>query len=679
MYGHLSNESRIGKDRRDFFADITNAKGAQAVPLQAKKQVSAAEPATALLIDDDVEGTLRRLARWIHQSDLGRVHIEWFATADRVVVVQCDAEKDIPLVEPMAAWSTLQRVDIPALNCFERVNGENSSDLRKTRAIGVFAGMGLATTPMYLLRDTTLLDSIAAGNASTVLVADLRTLLSQPLVIRIDILKACQESWQNLPCKFPVFTCEEALAWLQEALATRADVPRQHLAVVVHHFIPARASAWSECNLGTKRVRIDTTWGLPDGLQAFPCDTIYVGHEIDTYPRYKDQFLDVDSEAKTVTRAAAPALALAEVITDDDAHNIAHETRRVAEKLGKSVRVMWFLETDGGAAITSIFPWIYDDDGASADPYLCGGTDVPRVGLVGTAGRARRLAVGGVRRIESPADLAEFEKDHVRFNLGDNRVVFRPTTEQDIRSKEFVRQVAHVVKNARWKIVLEGSSLTHNYYLLRDAGVDVESAAEYFSRPRRRQIFDKIVRDRVPDSIRAKGEQINVRPMHGEELKRELLRKLVEEALEATTAGTDAAMLEELADTYEVVLALLPLVSADREKLEAVAEKKRAKRGGFEKGLFLLSTGGDSEEDRPRTRHRYVRIEQDEGAVHMLLPLVPADPERREELAVVSIGDTRLQIKTAYAGDDVTVSVAVLRPSRQPQSAQLSLDLGDDH
>ena len=68
----------------------------------------------------------------------------------------------------------------------------------------------------------------------------------------------------------------------------------------------------------------------------------------------------------------------------------------------------------------------------------------------------------------------------------------------------------------------------------------------------------------------------------------EIKRKLVEELTEyhETTNNKDA--IEELADLLELIYAVLPLHGSTMEELEKVRLTKREKRGGFEKGYFLI-------------------------------------------------------------------------------------------
>ena len=93
----------------------------------------------------------------------------------------------------------------------------------------------------------------------------------------------------------------------------------------------------------------------------------------------------------------------------------------------------------------------------------------------------------------------------------------------------------------------------------------------------------KLVRDFIPDLIRARGGSPVVRVLDEPAYRLALLEKLREEVDEFLASGH----FEELADIVEVVLAVAELSGASHDELERLRLRKRAERGGFEKRLFL--------------------------------------------------------------------------------------------
>ncbi len=99
----------------------------------------------------------------------------------------------------------------------------------------------------------------------------------------------------------------------------------------------------------------------------------------------------------------------------------------------------------------------------------------------------------------------------------------------------------------------------------------------------------KLVRDNIVQIIKNSGKKPIYRVCSSKVEKRSLLLdKLQEETDEVKSAKTDAEVLEELADVYEVLLGLASSHGFTEIDLYARAKKKRAERGGFEKGHVLL-------------------------------------------------------------------------------------------
>ncbi|MGW5159318.1 nucleoside triphosphate pyrophosphohydrolase [Nonomuraea wenchangensis] len=94
----------------------------------------------------------------------------------------------------------------------------------------------------------------------------------------------------------------------------------------------------------------------------------------------------------------------------------------------------------------------------------------------------------------------------------------------------------------------------------------------------------KLVRDLIPDIIRAAG----VEPMFyfadATEYRSRLLDKLGEEVEEFLQAG-EGEQLDELADVLEVVRALAVVLGTDPDTLEKIREAKALARGGFNRRI----------------------------------------------------------------------------------------------
>ena len=100
------------------------------------------------------------------------------------------------------------------------------------------------------------------------------------------------------------------------------------------------------------------------------------------------------------------------------------------------------------------------------------------------------------------------------------------------------------------------------------------------------KIYNKLVRDNIPDIIIENGGESITRVLGDTEYKKELENKLFEEYNEVLNAkGQDRV--EELADMLEVIQALAKLEEVTLKDVVDLAEQKRNKRGAFNDRIFL--------------------------------------------------------------------------------------------
>lgn len=101
------------------------------------------------------------------------------------------------------------------------------------------------------------------------------------------------------------------------------------------------------------------------------------------------------------------------------------------------------------------------------------------------------------------------------------------------------------------------------------------------------RIYNKLVRDKIPEIISNKGEQPITHILNDEEYKKELEAKLLEEYKEVLETTNSTERIEELADMIEIIKALASLENKTIEDILEVANQKAQKRGGFENKIFL--------------------------------------------------------------------------------------------
>ncbi len=101
---------------------------------------------------------------------------------------------------------------------------------------------------------------------------------------------------------------------------------------------------------------------------------------------------------------------------------------------------------------------------------------------------------------------------------------------------------------------------------------------------------DKLVRDRIPEIIRARGATPITHVAGDVEYDERLRAKLREEVEEFLASETPQHAIEELADIQEVIRALCVLLGTTSESIEAIRQSKAEARGGFEERIVLEET-----------------------------------------------------------------------------------------
>ena len=101
-------------------------------------------------------------------------------------------------------------------------------------------------------------------------------------------------------------------------------------------------------------------------------------------------------------------------------------------------------------------------------------------------------------------------------------------------------------------------------------------------------LYNKLVRDKIPEIIAQQGESANFRILSDKAYTAALEQKLDEETAEFHKEKN----LEELADILEVVYALADDLGYTKEDLLQVYNQKHEKRGGFQSRIFLISKEG---------------------------------------------------------------------------------------
>ncbi len=99
-------------------------------------------------------------------------------------------------------------------------------------------------------------------------------------------------------------------------------------------------------------------------------------------------------------------------------------------------------------------------------------------------------------------------------------------------------------------------------------------------------VFDKLVRDKIPEIIRRNNAIPTTRFVSDDEYREYLGQKLVEEVNEFLEDNDT----NELADILEVIRSICDAYGVPYDTVEQWRAEKSAQRGGFSDGVILLTT-----------------------------------------------------------------------------------------
>ena len=100
------------------------------------------------------------------------------------------------------------------------------------------------------------------------------------------------------------------------------------------------------------------------------------------------------------------------------------------------------------------------------------------------------------------------------------------------------------------------------------------------------KIYDKLVRDRIPEIIEASGKKCDIEVVSDEVALEYLYKKLNEEVSELL----EDKNLDEIADCLEVLFAIGKKYGYSEKDLVDRRNEKKNSRGGFEKNIVLKKT-----------------------------------------------------------------------------------------
>ncbi len=576
--GHMSNERRVSITQNRWMFEVEQ-------PGDMSRQFNSqrATPPTdnnRLIISAPPERSLnahfRAIGRWCTSLEEGRAHLEWGATTDTLWLFQLDFENDLP-DDGQHPEEFLRGLDLKAagkpspISRFQSVDLTSPTGWKKIDKIADFVTNREKPYPnLFWITGDKLAEAIENKED---IQSDLSSLLHGRAVCRTDCSSKQIQSL-NLPRTESV-TEEKALSFMSNTLAELGlkGARTDEVCFILHKFIPARAAAWAVAYPDKQIVRIDSLWGLPDGLQYLPHDTFefdIIRNEISAERiRYKPKFLQETQDGSWKVIKVSRRSTRHRSLSKPDLAEVALQTHLICKKTSQPIQIMWFCGIPDELGIGRNVPWF------SMLPEKSSGRDLS------ISPAMPRFAIQSLDDLEKAKKL-----ENSKYVLHIN-----PENPELFRSTDFLDGIGRVASEKNFPIIIVGSILSHAFYMLDRKGLVVVAADEPMrSRTRQRRVFNKIVRDQIPDQITQHGERTMLATIAKGEARPALAVKLLEELFELLKAQTPNEVTAELADVLEVVRSLCAATGVNWAQVEKFADVKRTTRGSFDKNVVLLET-----------------------------------------------------------------------------------------
>lgn len=585
--GHLANYRRVSKSRNQWEIEIESREthfvgrtiGVRRENCNSQRNSPPGElvPLPTASNAEELKEILKSVGAWLAHNIKPVVSVEWVLNEDSIWLVQCDDEVDPrdavnPKMLSFAQPKAIQSEPLPPAP-FELYNIGSGSQLRKLAALDDFNLPSVESLPRIFTCEADELSlQLDDYNNDQAFVRDLDRFAPDGIVLRSDFVGASGQSGMNLP-RTDTISGNAASAWLKKTTREICDrgVDSSSIRFLMHRFIPARASAWSYAEPNDRYVRVDSLWGIPDGIQYFPHDTFEFDLQESRISRptidYKPFITWPTQGGEWNNLKVQSQKARSQSIPKSDVEYIAEFTSKVSKSLGQPAQIMWFCGFPSWSEFSKPLPW-YRERHTERPRFIDAAPALPEQ----------------IIRTVADAEVVTESKDGTRKKL-----ILIPNSDV-IRDKSFIQAVAQAAKTGDHSVVLDGSPLAHAFHQLLELDVPVFSSRRPSRRRTiRKQEFGKLVRDRIPEVIEKNGDAVTFGHVPKTEKRRLLVAKAFEELTELAVAD-EGERVDELADLYEVITTLLKEFSISWPEIEVAAEKKRKKRGGFDDGVVLVGT-----------------------------------------------------------------------------------------
>lgn len=570
--GHLSNERRLRYAKRDWVFELEE-------PLHLRRTTSLAfrkwregltiEPSILKCeLSSNLEECLKRVARWMFRFNK-RVHFEWVWDGKLVHIVQADESLPLEGEDPEDLVRAMgEPDDVLDLNHFRIATEQDYSKYKKLSNTRTYRSIGYEMPTFYILdNEQCIKNLLTKRKLPRALQEDIDRLVQFPLVIRTDLRSTSSIEPLMLPRSDELRTIDEALEWFRNEFREKLGKPTiksisSEVVFILHHYVPAAAAAYCRAAPQNRNVRIESLWGLPDGLHWYSHDVYEVDTGTKNYPittldsarwakfkvsqklRYKRRFIAPNSDGEWVVHLTNEGPDWAGSIKSDAwIREIASTTRAIANKENAAVTVMWFIDIAKENVKHKVIPWWHQ-------------TETSMGSTTGSlTSYCAELSTRSVTEIRSYDDWQDLQKVVGVGAKKVNRVRVIPEDPRIFRNQSFAEELGVFARENNIVIELAGAILSHGYYLLTSQGAQVE-CIDLFGTSTEILKFQKLVRDKIPAKIERAGENIECLKLSSDAHLQALKHKLIEEAFELHDAKSRNDMIVEAADILEIMVAI---------------------------------------------------------------------------------------------------------------------------
>jgi len=578
--GHLSNERRVSRNKNEWLIELAGESGLFSESIKFKATNKTEEFENQIFTCRNKKQLLTALKKYAG-SQIERGHIEWVWDGLNIKLVQNDSEVNNEKGQkPSSNWIRSKKIiEVVKLKLFNDVRS-SLNNWRKVECLKTFINCDLPHGQVYILEDSSIIQELNLSIANPLLVNDIKWLLLYPITIRMDVKNA--DGYNNilLPRTETLFEVRQALEFLIKYSKEFIEkgLKSSDFCFLIHRFIISESCALAFSKPNLKKARIDSTWGIVEGLYFHPHDSFEVNlinepPKIKKQIRCKTEYIDVDKNGKWFSKKCGINFDWAESLSKKQIIDIASYNIKIAEYLDRGVTVMYFVGVDQSTGYPEVLPWFYTTDEITETSEKF--TDV----------------IFSVNRflIENEVDFQKIQENLQKYS-NSTKVTLKLKLNPDIsRDKKLIEAIGNFAKTESLAIELEGSILSHTYYILRKLNVRVK-CREAFAPKYKKQEFYKLVRDKIPINIESKGEKARTIKIPSNDLLQFIKEKAIEEALEFYFEKKEDKIIEELADMYEIIRSACKIFGMPVNELVRIADNKTEKKGAFETGVILLNT-----------------------------------------------------------------------------------------